>query len=414
MMKRVGFRRGGVVLLMCVAAAALTMPAGATTSTASVAGQPGTGRSAGTERQLTDAEIDEGFTSPLVHGLIDAIEAIMALCLVGAVGFAVRGAFAVRDARPPRSIDLPETDVLLIAEIDRALAESSDVDEVTTILARDVAAFGGAERVAVVMTGDHGGIDRVTPGSADDFADGDVLTLAPVLTAIEARTPRRWVEIDEDRPADPGRSFMVAPIVADGSTIGVVIGGRGGDEPFRLAELDVLCRLGSLASAAIDRLTTVTGGIRDRRRLDADLMAALDAHAGSVGFVMIDVDHLDRFGTAHGDEAAAELLVEVGRVLESNVRDGDVVYRFSDEQFSVLLPDADEADTAEIAERLRSSIESHDFDGADAVPGARITISVGTTVAGDDAPSQVTETADRGLDEARQQGRNRVVVGERG
>ncbi|MEX0983659.1 MAG: GGDEF domain-containing protein [Actinomycetota bacterium] len=154
-------------------------------------------------------------------------------------------------------------------------------------------------------------------------------------------------------------------------------------------------------------------GLADRRRLDLDLPDALSHAAAAertVGIVMIDVDHFDTYRGAHGDVAGDIALRLVADLLRANVRDGDVVYRYGEEEFCALLGDTTDQEAREIAERLRAAVEEAPFEGEERQPGGRVTISVGLALTEGGEPGAALERADGALHEAQHEGHNRVVV----
>ncbi|MDT4918006.1 MAG: hypothetical protein QOH89_2706 [Pseudonocardiales bacterium] len=126
--------------------------------------------------------------------------------------------------------------------------------------------------------------------------------------------------------------------------------------------------------------------------------------------VMLDLDHFAAFNEVHGHLAADEVLVQVARALEGNVRAADLICRFGGEEFALLLVDADEARARLIAERLRVAIAERTTPS--------LTASVGVAAASAAAVQGVLGgylahalvAADRALYDAKNAGRNRVIV----
>ncbi len=125
-------------------------------------------------------------------------------------------------------------------------------------------------------------------------------------------------------------------------------------------------------------------GVANRRRLDAELTAAIRAAGAGPPFALhlLDVDGLkavnDRWGHAAGDV----LLAAVARALSSSVRAGDVVGRLGGDEFAVIQRDATPETAGVLAARMHEAV---------AVPvslrdGTRIVprVSVGTVLYGVD------------------------------
>jgi two-component system, cell cycle response regulator len=145
--------------------------------------------------------------------------------------------------------------------------------------------------------------------------------------------------------------------------------------------------------------------------------ARAEAESKPFCVLMMDLDHFKGVNDTYGHLAGSETLEEVGAVIKSSLRAGDVGARFGGEEFAAFLLDADYAQGMVAAERVRSAIEKHEFPatrrGSDEEPRThRLTISVGVASFPDDAsdPIQLVEKADSALYRAKRSGRNRVCA----
>ncbi len=159
--------------------------------------------------------------------------------------------------------------------------------------------------------------------------------------------------------------------------------------------------------AATDALT----GLGNRRGLDAWLGTAMArAAAGeALRVLLFDMDHFksinDRFGHAVGDE----VLRTAARLIRENCRPGDLAARYGGEEFVLALTGLAADVALECAERLRASIESHDWTRIAA--GLTVTISIGLAHGGEASDAAaLLQLADRRLYAAKHGGRNRVVA----
>ncbi len=126
-------------------------------------------------------------------------------------------------------------------------------------------------------------------------------------------------------------------------------------------------------------------------------------------FLMLDIDHFKDINDNYGHAAGDQVLREISRILESCVREGDIVARYGGEEFAILV-DSDKAEASlALAERIRSRIESHKF----AVDGKSlpVTVSVGWVCVAPERVSghtDIVKEADDFLYRAKEAGRNRV------
>ncbi|QIA27724.1 GGDEF domain-containing protein [Thermaerobacter sp. PB12/4term] len=131
-----------------------------------------------------------------------------------------------------------------------------------------------------------------------------------------------------------------------------------------------------------------------------------------VSLVLLDVDHFKRFNDRYGHRSGDRVLQEVAGLLCADVRRTDVVFRYGGEEFAVLLPGASSQEALDIAERLRSRVESHLFRDARNRPVGRVTVSAGVATFPDHAGTaeQLVEAADQALYAAKYSSRNAVRV----
>lgn len=132
---------------------------------------------------------------------------------------------------------------------------------------------------------------------------------------------------------------------------------------------------------------------------------------GPLGLVMIDVDDFKQINDTHGHPVGDAILARFASRLQSVVRRPEHVYRYGGEEFSVLVPGANAAATAEVAERIREQIAAHRFP----VPGGEplpVTCSLGVAAAPTHGAtaSALVKRADEALLAAKRAGKNRCAV----
>jgi diguanylate cyclase (GGDEF)-like protein len=158
--------------------------------------------------------------------------------------------------------------------------------------------------------------------------------------------------------------------------------------------------------AAEDALT----GLANRRTLEHLLPREIErarryAHPISVAFA--DIDHFklvnDRFGHAIGDL----VLKRIAQIFLEQCRTMDVIARFGGEEFVLVLPETSLEDAIQLCERIRASIEQHDWNSIR--PGLEITMSFGVNAETALEAEAMLDAADTQLYTAKQRGRNRVA-----
>lgn len=162
------------------------------------------------------------------------------------------------------------------------------------------------------------------------------------------------------------------------------------------------------------RRTDVLTGLPNRaaleERLGAELARVRSGNSTSA-ILVIDIDRFKQINDTHGHLAGDAVLTALGRVITSRLRASDFAGRFGGEEFVVLLSGADASDAALAAEGYRRAIARTPFPLRDG-PALEVTVSIGVTAfEPDDTRDTAFERADRALYRAKQNGRNRFIVG---
>lgn len=153
-------------------------------------------------------------------------------------------------------------------------------------------------------------------------------------------------------------------------------------------------------------------GIGNRRYAEVVLeekMAELSRYGFRFGVLFVDVDRFKAVNDAHGHATGDAVLKMVATTLARSARALDFVGRWGGEEFVVLLSNVTDFNLPMIADRARRLVESSELP-TPAGPLC-VTVSVGATIVrkGDEAVD-VLGRADALMYEAKEAGRNRVVV----
>lgn len=130
----------------------------------------------------------------------------------------------------------------------------------------------------------------------------------------------------------------------------------------------------------------------------------------SFGVLVMDLDHFKKYNDTYGHLAGNDALQMTAAVIRGVIRSVDFPARYGGEEFVVLVPRCDHQGLAHTAERVRSAIQS--------LPPIsdrrRLTVSVGGALYPFDGTTadELFAAADRRLYQAKEGGRNRVVLPE--
>ncbi|MEK7273934.1 MAG: GGDEF domain-containing protein [Candidatus Desantisbacteria bacterium] len=128
-------------------------------------------------------------------------------------------------------------------------------------------------------------------------------------------------------------------------------------------------------------------------------------------FLMLDFDRLkfvnDTFGHAEGNR----LIVTIADIIKETVANKGTVARFGGDEFAVVLPETDQNTGFNLADLIRSNIYSAPYQ----ISGKphQLSASLGTATypnPGISTEKELLAKADKALYDAKQQGRNKVVM----
>jgi len=125
---------------------------------------------------------------------------------------------------------------------------------------------------------------------------------------------------------------------------------------------------------------------------------------------MIDIDCFKPVNDRHGHAVGDEVLQVVARRMRRGLSEGDLVARYGGEEFAALLPGATLHEAKEVAERLRLLIGAKTIKSSAGPLGVTISLGVAVAQGRGDTLARLLDRADRGLLDAKRQGRNRVVA----
>jgi diguanylate cyclase (GGDEF)-like protein len=164
----------------------------------------------------------------------------------------------------------------------------------------------------------------------------------------------------------------------------------------------------------LDRIsrTDALTGLRNRRHVEeylVKLTSLARRNAEPIAVLVIDIDHFKSVNDSHGHDAGDAVLREVAGRMLGSVRLEDMVGRWGGEEFLVVLPNTAAEGAAELAERLHQVVAETPCRLADG-EAVQVTISVGCAASLMDDAGRLVRSADAAMYEAKESGRNRVVM----
>lgn len=173
---------------------------------------------------------------------------------------------------------------------------------------------------------------------------------------------------------------------------------------YRNLELQFLVNLDSLTQVA------------NRRYFDEFFQEQWGLMAEKMNFISLiicDVDYFKRYNDTYGHQAGDECLREVAKAIATVVRSTDLVARYGGEEFAVIMPNTNPELALKVANRITANVKSLQIGHKNSLISDRVSLSCGVASIIPDptiSRDELVNYADKALYEAKQQGRDRIIV----
>lgn len=130
-----------------------------------------------------------------------------------------------------------------------------------------------------------------------------------------------------------------------------------------------------------------------------------------LSILLIDVDHYKEVNDLFGHDTGDVVLKDIAYLIRKNIRQEDKASRYGGDEFIVILPNTKTKDAKQIAQRILKAVEKNTFEEK---LDMTITLSIGNYYwAGTKEQysfSQMIQSVDEALYEAKKTGRNKIVT----
>ncbi len=154
-------------------------------------------------------------------------------------------------------------------------------------------------------------------------------------------------------------------------------------------------------------------GLYNRRFLEEfidKVMSQAERNNDSYSIMMLDVDFFKMVNDTYGHDIGDKVIVQLAKVLRENIREADLAIRYGGEEFVIMLHNATEEGTLQVANKIHSTFGSMSFDvGTGETLKKTISIGIAKFPTDGDTIWKAIKYADTALYEAKNTGRNKIV-----
>lgn len=225
------------------------------------------------------------------------------------------------------------------------------------------------------------------------------------------------------------KKMLALPLKSENKEVGVLVA-KSTDENITDKDIEYLTQLSSqiattinranvyaeiLKHATLDALTGFYNRNQLEERIKQEVANAKRQKAPLCG-IMTDIDFFKNVNDTYGHAVGDLVLKDIAKIIRGQLREYDIAGRYGGEEFSILLPFTKIDEAEKVAERLRASIENKVIDISKVDPDSetktiQVTISLGIyEMKEDDNDEDLLKKADKALYQAKNTGRNKVVV----
>ncbi|MGA2192584.1 MAG: diguanylate cyclase [Nitrospirota bacterium] len=197
------------------------------------------------------------------------------------------------------------------------------------------------------------------------------------------------------RPEYKTKSFISLPLKAEGRIIGVLnISDKISGKVFNREDLELVQGFAAQASVALERAilhSRVEGlrkvlikdpltGLLNRRYFSERLTDELERskrYGHRLSLMVIEVEDFEAYRERHGYYAGEEALVKIAGILGSSLRANDILARYGDRHFALVLPETGTDRAAKTADRITRKVKSSRFPTGEDKEEGRLFIRTG-------------------------------------
>ncbi|BAZ39498.1 two-component response regulator [Calothrix sp. NIES-4101] len=173
------------------------------------------------------------------------------------------------------------------------------------------------------------------------------------------------------------------------------------------------------ANQALQQLANVDGltAVANRRHFDQYLNSqwlSLAQEQCPLSLILCDIDYFKRYNDKYGHPAGDTCLQKVATVLKYKAqKNHDLVARYGGEEFAIIMPYTPATGAVHVAAAMQAGIREIEIEHNESTISQFVTLSLGIgtmTPSFESSPQDLILLADKALYQAKEQGRNRIIL----
>lgn len=308
------------------------------------------------------------------------------------------------------------TDLQLINETTHRLNSDLRLTETINFMSTQILDSFNAEEVGFVLSHDLKNT-KILPGSTSFFTTKESeIYIQYVKEKIKSEKDSLFLgDLSFEKSEMLYRSVMAVPMVQTGTIKGFVLVMHHEPYHFTFETFKLLQSLIHHSTLAFTNamlrdelekmvITDHLTKLYTRNYLDERINRSMKEDAFGT-FILIDIDNFKQINDNYGHQVGDEVLLQVAEIIHQNIRDTDIGARWGGEELAIYLPKVTLPVAINIAERLVRKVE----EGTN----PQVTISCGVSHWSkdrNDTFTQLFKRADQALYEAKESGKNRMIV----
>jgi diguanylate cyclase (GGDEF)-like protein len=282
-----------------------------------------------------------------------------------------------------------------------------------------------------LIEGDEIRLEVLSTEVGSAWQAGEKMLLKDTGTEWVARHKEALVEPDlikkrkfrtgEDHLKQSIRSIVYLPLLVKSEAIGSLIVASRKPNAYTPGQVRLLERLASQIAMPVEnsrlyakaeqmaRVDEMTG-LFNRRHFNECIKQEIERHSrysGMMSLILLDLDDFKSYNDVQGHTAGDKILEIMGRLVNKEIRNSDLAFRYGGDEFAVILPQSATDDALIVAERVRHRI-------ANDMSKKNIKISASLGLAswpGDGVTAdELVNAADKALYRGKEMGGNRTSI----